>query len=129
MWNLILVYEGDISKVHNLYFEASSMIILFVKLGRFIDKRNKSKAVDTIKNLVTITPKGGTILVDGKEKSVTINEIQKGDIVVCKPGEKIAVDGIIIKGKTHTDESFITGESKPVVKKSWKHSNSRKYKL
>lgn len=118
MWNLILVYEGDISKVHNLYFEASSMIILFVKLGRFIDKRNKSKAVDTIKNLVTITPKGGTILVDGKEKSVTINEIQKGDIVVCKPGEKIAVDGIIIKGKTHTDESFITGESKPVVKKA-----------
>lgn len=118
MWNLILVYEGDISKVHNLYFEASSMIILFVKLGRFIDKRNKSKAVDTIKNLVTITPKGGKILVDGKEKSVTINEIQKGDIVVCKPGEKIAVDGIIIKGKTHTDESFITGESKPVVKKA-----------
>ncbi len=118
MWNLILVYEGDISKVHNLYFEASSMIILFVKLGRFIDKRNKSKTVDTIKNLVTITPKGGTILVDGKEKSVTINEIQKGDIVVCKPGEKIAVDGIIIKGKTHTNESFITGESKPVVKKA-----------
>ena len=116
LWNLVSIAKGDTSKVHNLYFEASSMIILFVKLGRFIDVRNKSKAVDTIKNLVTITPKNGTILVDGKEKTVTINEIKKGDIVVCRPGEKIAVDGTITHGKTHTDESFITGESKPVAK-------------
>ncbi len=108
---------GNTNLVHHLYFESSAIIILFVKIGRFIDRKNKDKAVDTIKNLVTITPEKGTILKDEKDLEVNINEIQKGDIVVSKPGEKIAVDGIIIKGKTHTDESFITGESKPVSKK------------
>ncbi len=117
LWNTLQVFMGNTNLVHHLYFESSAIIILFVKIGRFIDRKNKDKAVDTIKNLVTITPKKGTILKDEKDLEVNINEIQKGDIVVSKPGEKIAVDGIIIKGKTHTDESFITGESKPVSKK------------
>ena len=117
VYNLILVMKGNTFRVNNLYFEASSMIILFVKIGRAIDKNNKSKAIETIKNLVTITPKYGTILKNGEAKEVTINEIKKGDTVICKPGEKIAVDGTITKGTTHTDESFITGESKPVSKK------------
>lgn len=114
--NSIFVVNGNTHAIHNLYFEASAMIILFVKLGRYIDKKNKNKAVDTIQNLVTITPKNGVILKEEKPVTVTINEIQKGDIVVCKPGEKIAVDGKVTKGITHTDESFITGESKPVKK-------------
>ena len=117
IWNTILVFQGQTHMVHHLYFESSAIIILFVKIGRYIDGKNKNKAVDSIKNLVTITPKNGTILKDGKEKTVTINEIKKGDIVICKPGEKIAVDGKVTKGETHTDESFITGESKPVTKK------------
>ena len=117
LYNSILVFRGNLHAIHNLYFEASAMIILFVKIGRYIDTKNKAKAVDTIKNLVTITPQNGVILKDGKEKRVTINEIKKGDIVICKPGKKIAVDGVIIKGNTHTDESFITGESNPVSKK------------
>lgn len=117
LWNTIQVFMGNTSLVHHLYFESSAIIIFFVKIGRYIDKKNKDKAVDTIKNLVTITPKNGTILKDGKELQVTINEIQKGDTIISKPGEKIAVDGTIINGKTHTDESFITGESKPVSKK------------
>ena len=117
LWNTVQVFMGNISLVLHLYFESSAIIILIVKIGRYIDKKNKDKAVDTIKNLVTITPKNGTILKDGKELQVTINEIQKGDTIISKPGEKIAVDGTIINGKTHTDESFITGESKPVSKK------------
>ena len=117
IWNTILVFQGQTQMVHHLYFESSAIIILFVKIGRYIDGKNKNKAVDSIKNLVTITPKNGTILKDGKEKTVTINEIEKGDNVICKPGEKIAVDGKVTKGETHTDESFITGESKPVTKK------------
>ena len=117
LWDTVQVFMGNTNLVHHLYFESSAIIILFVKIGRYIDKKNKDKAVDTIKNLVTITPKNGTILKDGKELQVTINEIQKGDTVVSKPGEKIAVDGTVINGKTHTDESFITGESKPVSKK------------
>lgn len=116
LWNTVQVFMGNTNLVHHLYFESSAIIILFVKVGRFIDKKNKDKAVDTIKNLVTITPKKGTILKDNKEIEVNINEIEKGDIVVSKPGEKIAVDGTIRNGKTHTDESFITGESKPVSK-------------
>ena len=116
-WNAILIFQNQLQFLHHLYFESSAIIILFIKIGRYIDRKNKAKAVDTIKNLVTITPQNGTILKEGKEKIVTINEIQKGDIVVCKPGEKIAVDGIVIKGNTHTDESFLTGESKPVTKK------------
>ena len=117
LWNTVQVFMGNTMLVHHLYFESSAIIILFVKIGRYIDKKNKDKAVDTIKNLVTITPKNGTILKDGEELQVTINEIQKGDTVISKPGEKIAVDGTVINGKTHTDESFITGESKPVSKK------------
>ena len=116
-YNLILVCQGQIMNLNNLYFESSSMILLFIKIGRYIDKKNKAKAIDTIKNLVTITPKKGTIIKEGKEQSVTINEIQKGDIVVSKPGERISVDGIITRGSTHTDESFLTGESNPVSKK------------
>ena len=117
LWNAIFIFQGQLNNLHHLYFESSAIIILFIKIGRYIDRKNKTKAVDTIKNLVTITPQSGTILKDGKEKVVTINEINKGDIVVCKPGEKIAVDGVVIKGSTHTDESFLTGESKPVTKK------------
>ena len=116
LYNSYFIYKGDISLVHNLYFESSAMIILFIKIGRYIDKKNKAKAVDTVKNLVKITPKYGTIIKGGKSQDVTINEIQKGDIVISKPGEKISVDGIITKGKTHTDESFLTGESNPVSK-------------
>ena len=118
LYNAILVFMGNSEMIHHLYFESSAIIILFVKLGRYIDKKNKVKAVDTIKNLVTITPKSGTILKNGEEKQVTINEIKVGDTVICKPGEKIAVDGKVIKGKTHTDESFLTGESKPVSKET-----------
>lgn len=117
-YNTVLIFTGQTSLVHNLYFESSAIIILFVKLGRMIDQKNKSKAVDVIKNLVTVTPKNAKIVRNGKEFTVTINEIQKGDIIICKPGEKIAADGVIIKGVTHTDESFITGESKPVSKQT-----------
>ena len=118
MFNAIKVFQGGVHLVNNLYFESCAMIIFFVKLGRYIDKNNKAKAVESIKNLVTITPKNAVIKQKGKgkEKIVTINEIQKGDIVICKPGEKIAVDGKVVLGQSHTDESFITGESKPVSK-------------
>jgi len=114
--NLGLVLNGKIELIYNLYFESSAIIILFVKLGRKIDKNNKDKAIENIKNLVEITPNNAAILNNGKEQVVTIDEIEKGDILVCKPGEKIAVDGVIVKGRTHTDEAFITGESKPVEK-------------
>ena len=116
LFNMILVFKGDMNGLHHLYFEASAMTILFVKIGRFIDKNNRIKATDAVKGLVSVTPKNAVKLVDGEEKTVTINEISKGDIIVCRPGEKIAVDGIVRKGRTNINEALITGESKPVHK-------------
>ena len=116
LFNMILVFRGDMNGLHHLYFEASAMTILFVKIGRFIDKNNRIKATDAVKGLVSVTPKNSVKLVDGEEKTVTINEISKGDIIVCRPGEKIAVDGIVRKGRTNINEALITGESKPVHK-------------
>ena len=116
LFNMILVFKCDMNGLHHLYFEASAMTILFVKIGRFIDKNNRIKATDAVRGLVSVTPKKAVKLVDGEEKTVTINEISKGDIIVCRPGEKIAVDGVVRKGRTNINEALITGESKPVHK-------------
>lgn len=121
IYNMYLVIKGNHHQVMNLYFESTSIVIYFIKLGRYIDGRNKDKTKEAIQKLVKITPNVATIKVDGVLKTVTLDEIHKGDIVVCKAGEKAAVDGKIINGKAHFDESFITGESKPVAKE--KNSN------
>ena len=112
------VIKGDHSYTMNLYFESSAIVIYFVKLGRYLDDINKDKTKEAIKKLVEITPNQATIEIDGKEKVITLDEIKKGNILISKPGEKIAVDGEIIDGKAHLDESFITGESKPVIKEA-----------
>ena len=109
--NLILIILGNKMLVEYLYFESSAMIIFFIKLGRFIDKNSKEKTKEAIKELVQITPQSALIKTKNGEKEVTIDEVKKGDILICKPGMKIAVDGVIINGETHLDEAFITGES------------------
>lgn len=118
LYNMYLVFKGNTHLVMNLYFESSSIVIYFIKLGRYIDGLSKDKTKEAIQKLVKITPNTAVIKVDGKLKQVTLDEIHKGDIVVCKAGEKIAVDGEIIEGKAHLDESFITGESKPQTKEA-----------
>ena len=116
LYNMYLVYMGNTDLLMHLYFESAAIVIYFIKLGRYIDGISKDKTKEAIGKLVEITPNKAIIKVDGIEKEVTLDEISKGDIVIAKPGEKIAVDGEIILGKTHIDESFITGESKPVTK-------------
>lgn len=116
LYNMYMVFTGNHHAVMNLYFESSAIIIYFIKLGRYIDGISKDKTKEAIKKLVTITPNKAIIKVDGKEKEVTLDEIKKNDILVSKAGEKIAVDGEIVFGKAHFDDSFITGESKPVNK-------------
>ena len=118
LYNMYLVFTGKTHLVMNLYFESSAIVIYFVKLGRYIDGISKDKTKEAIQKLVKITPNTATIKVDGVLKEVTLDEIHKGDIVVCRAGEKIAVDGEITSGKAHLDESFITGESKPVTKEN-----------
>ena len=116
LYSMYLVFSGNHHQVMNLYFESAAIVIYFVKLGRYIDGISKDKTREAIQKLVKITPNKAVIKKDGILKEVTLDEINKGDIVVAKAGEKIAVDGEIIEGKAHLDESFITGESKPVAK-------------
>ena len=116
LYGVYMIAKGHHEYVENLYFESAAIVIFFIKLGRYIDGISKDKTKEAIQKLVQITPKEAVIKVNGEEKKVTIDEIKKGDIVVSKPGEKIAVDGEIITGKAHLDESFITGESKPASK-------------
>lgn len=116
LYSMFMVFKGNYSYTMNLYFESVAIVIYFLKLGRYIDRVSKDKTKEAIQNLVSITPNKATIKKDGKELEVTIDEIKVGNIVISKPGERIAVDGKIIFGSTHLDESFITGESKPVGK-------------
>ncbi len=114
LFSMIMVLLGNKMYVESLYFESSAIIIYFIKLGRFIDSKSKEKTKESLKELVQITPESA-VLKDG-EKEVTIDEVKKGDILICKPGMKIAVDGVITKGYAHLDEAFITGEAIPVKK-------------
>lgn len=116
IYNMYMVFTGSHNMVMNLYFESAAIVIYFIKLGRYIDGISKDKTKEAIQKLVTITPNTAIVKINGIEKEVTLDEIHKGDIVISKPGEKIAVDGKIIVGNAHFDESFITGESKPVAK-------------
>ena len=114
VFGTIMILKGKTDYVHTLYFESSAIVIFFIKIGKYIENINKDKTKKAIQDLMTITPQNATIERDGKEIKVTLDEIKKGDIVICKPGEKIAVDGVIVEGTTHINESFITGESVPV---------------
>lgn len=116
IYGTYMIFKGHTEFAHSLYYESAVIIIFFIRIGKYVENRNKDKTKEAIQELMMITPKYATIIKDGKEMQVTIDEITKGDIVICKPGEKIAVDGKIIEGNTHIDESFITGESKPVKK-------------
>ena len=116
MYNTYQIFIGNEEAVHHLYYESIVIILFFIKIGKYIEGRNKDKTKEAIQDLMMITPNLATIEKDGKQKQVTLDEIKKGDIVICKPGEKIAVDGEIMEGTTHIDESFITGESVPVKK-------------
>ncbi len=116
IFSVVMIFAGHHHYIHKLYFESAAIVIYFIKLGRYIDSVSKDKTKEAIQSLVQITPKDAVIKTAEGEKNVTIDEIQKGDTVICKPGERIAVDGTITFGKTHLDESFITGESKPAAK-------------
>lgn len=116
IYNTILLLKGNTSLVDSLYYESCIVVIYFIKLGRQIEIKNKEKTLDAIKELVTITPSYALLKVGNEVKEVTIDEIKKNDILVCKPGMKLAVDGVITNGTTHIDESFITGESIPPKK-------------
>lgn len=115
--NMFKIINVSTMYVENLYFESVCIIIYLIKLGRYIDNISKEKTKEAIKGLVTITPNKALKLIKNEPVEVSLDEIKKGDVLLVKPGMKFAVDGQIIDGQTHVDESFISGESLPVKKK------------
>ena len=115
--NMFKIINVSTMYVENLYFESVCIIIYLIKLGRYIDNISKEKTKEAIKGLVTITPNKALKLIENEPVEVSLDEIKKGDVLLVKPGMKFAVDGQIIDGQTHVDESFISGESLPVKKK------------
>ena len=114
VYGTIRICNGNEMYVESLYYESAAIVIFFIKIGKYVESKNKDKTKEALQQLMSITPNHATIIRDGNEETVTLDEIQKGDIVICKPGEKIAVDGEVVEGTTHINESFITGESVPV---------------
>lgn len=118
LFGYVQIILGNLSYMHHLYFESAAMVLYFVKLGRYIESFSKDQTKSAIRKLVQITP-SKAILKDGEKLTeVTIDEVSTGDTLVCRAGDKVAVDGTVTSGKTYVDESFITGESAPVLKTS-----------
>lgn len=102
----------------HIYFEAASVIIAFILLGRLLEERAKQNTSTAIKKLIRLQPKTVTIIVDSDERTVPITAVQKGDTILVKPGERIAVDGMVVTGESYVDESMLNGEPVPMHKQS-----------
>ncbi len=98
------------------YFESAGTILTLITVGKTLEARSKGKTTDALKGLMKLAPKTATVLVDGQEKTVPIEQVKKGDIFVVRPGENIPVDGTVVEGHSAVDESALTGESIPVDK-------------
>ena len=111
-----MIIAADPEYHMNLYYESAGTIITLILLGKLLEARTKGQTSSAIKKLIGLQPKKAKIIENGQEKEVLIENIKTGNIIIVKPGEKIPVDGRIIKGSTSVDESVITGESIPVTK-------------
>lgn len=111
---------GDIATaqhhLHGLYFESAAMILTLITVGKLLEAVSKGRTTDAIKGLMDLAPKTATVIRDGKEQTVSADEVVKGDVFVVRPGESIPADGRVISGESAVDESALTGESIPVDK-------------
>ena len=127
-WSLVVIFRmteavasnqlaGIEHMYHNLlYFESAAMILTLITVGKTLEAFSKGKTTDALKSLIKMTPKTAVILRNDEEITVDVDEVEKGDIFVVRPGEAIPVDGVIIEGNASIDESMLTGESVPVDK-------------
>ncbi|MDI9488253.1 MAG: heavy metal translocating P-type ATPase, partial [Bacillota bacterium] len=112
----VQILQGDGSYAMELYFESAAVILTLITLGKYFETVSKGKTSEAIKKLMGLAPKTATIIREDRELNIAIDEVEVGDIIVVKPGEKLPVDGIVISGTTSVDESMLTGESIPVEK-------------
>lgn len=110
--NMELVHQYS----HDLYFESAGTILTLITVGKYLETKSKGKTSEAITKLMNLAPKTVTVVRDGKEQVIDAADVVQGDIFVIKPGESVAVDGVIVEGKSSFDESAITGESIPVLK-------------
>lgn len=116
-YSVYQIAEGDHMAVEHMYFETAAVILTLILLGKTLESISKGKTSEAIKKLIGLTPKTAIVMNGDTEIEMPVEEIEIGDIVIAKPGGKIAVDGVIIDGYTTIDESMLTGESMPVDKK------------
>lgn len=112
------IYTGHFMYVEDLYFETAGVIITLILLGKSLEAVSKGRTSEAIKKLMGLAPKTATVIQGDREIEIPIEEVEVGDIILVKPGEKIPVDGEVVEGLTAIDESMLTGESMPVEKKA-----------
>ena len=108
--------ETVMSFMHDFYFESAAMILTLITVGKMLEARSKGKTTDALKSLMKLAPKTATVVRDGAEMEVPIEQVKKGDVFVVRPGENIPVDGTVLEGHSAVNESALTGESIPVDK-------------
>ncbi|MBQ6949768.1 MAG: heavy metal translocating P-type ATPase, partial [Firmicutes bacterium] len=107
--------------LHEFYFESAAMILALITVGKMLEARSKGKTTDALKSLMKLAPKTATVIRNGEEVEVSIEEVQVDDIFVVRPGESIPVDGVVLEGSSAVDEAALTGESIPVDKEAGDH--------
>ncbi|MBQ3398476.1 MAG: heavy metal translocating P-type ATPase, partial [Synergistaceae bacterium] len=119
-WSVYVLFmmteSGHTFGVHDFYFESAGMILTLITVGKMLEAKSKGRTTDALKSLMKLAPKTATILRNGREITVPIEQVMKGNTFVVRPGENIPVDGIIIEGTSAVNESALTGESIPVDK-------------
>ena len=108
--------DGVMAYMHEFYFESAAMILTLITVGKMLEARSKGKTTDALKSLMKLAPKTAVIIQNGEEAEVSIDQVNKGDIFVVRPGESIPVDGVILEGNSAVNEAALTGESIPVDK-------------
>lgn len=107
---------GVMAYMHEFYFESAAMILTLITVGKMLEARSKGKTTDALKSLMKLAPRTATVVRDGVEVEVSVEQVQKGDVFVVRPGENIPVDGVVLEGHSAVNESALTGESIPVDK-------------
>ena len=127
VWSMLLLFkmtkdltDGNMDAVaaggHGLYFETAAMIVTLITIGKMLEAMSKGRTTDALKSLMKLSPKEVTVIINGEERTVPVEDVKVGDVFAVKPGENVPVDGVIIEGSTAVNEAALTGESIPVDK-------------
>lgn len=108
----------DAHAVHSLYYESAAVVVTLVMLGKYFESKSKGKTSEAIRKLMELAPDTAVRLKEGKEEEIPVEQVNKGDVLLVRPGSKIPLDGIVVRGVSSVDESMLTGESIPVEKES-----------